>query len=820
MPQTDPVSPSKPPRLLDPAIFARAMLEADGFVRIVGVVENLARFRMPSARAALLWTMKSGPVPAQRLRCTPRRASAWADHEHALRALATHGRVQTEPDAEGMVIRTEPLDVRGNGQAAIQVRIAAAEIDKLDEDPAQREGQLLLARRVSGLLEARHLKASIRRLERTERLQRALFTIADLASSELEQQHVLRQMHRIVDELIYARNFFIVQYDADRRTLRFAYFADTHDPDVPAPDRDIAEADIPNSLTVALLHRGRALMGSSREVCARLGLPTDDETGPDSEAWLGVPMLENGKVRGAVVVQSYDKSVRYRTSDRALLEYVAQHIQVALARRHARDELERQVELRTEELGHTNRELIAEVRERQAAERLQTTLFRIAELTNTTANINEFYAAVHAEIGGLLYARNFYVALLVDDDTAMDFPFAVDEYDPAEMFTRTPLRHGLTEYIFRSGKPLMVDTQIYHQLLASGEVDAIGTPAVGWLGVPLIMGERVVGALVVQSYTEGIGYTARDQELLVFVAQNIATALQRRHAGESLKAAYAELRDHVEELHRTQAELIENEKMASLGRLVAGVAHEINTPLGIGVTAASHLDGIFSTIDRLRGDVENPELRKVLESGRRCVQLVLNNLGKAAQLVKSFKQVAVDQSNEVRRRVFMRAFLDDVLASLHPRLKPTPHTVEVDCAADIEIDTLPGALYQIVSNIVLNSLLHAFETTHTGLIRIRVGRVGDALEMTITDDGKGMPEEVRQRVFEPFFTTRRGAGGTGLGLHLVYNLVTQLLGGTIACASAPGRGTQFTIRLPIAGSGEAGLAGIYDSAPEKERQSR
>ncbi len=820
MPQTDPVSPSKPSRLLDPAIFARAMLEADGFVRIVGVVENLVRFRMSSARAALLWTMKSGPVAAQRLRCTPRRAGAWADPEQALRALTTQARVQSEPDAQGMVIRTEALDVHGNGQAAIQVRIAASEIHRLDEDAAQREGRLLLARRVSGLLEARHLKASIRRLERAERLQRALFTIADLASSELEQHHVLRQMHRIVDELIYARNFFIVQYDAERRMLRFPYFADTHDPDVPDPEREFHESDLPNSLTVALLHRGRALMGSSVGLCARLGLPIDDETGPDSEAWLGVPMLANGKVRGAVVVQSYDPSVRYRTSDRALLEYVAQHIQVALARRQAREELERQVELRTEELGRANRELIAEVRERHAGERLQAALFRIAELTNTTADINGFYTAVHAELGGLLYARNFYVALLVDDGTAMDIPYAVDEYDPPEQFQRTQLRRGLTEYIFRSGKPLMVDAPVYRQLVASGEVDAIGTPAVGWLGVPLVTNERVAGALVVQSYTEGIGYTQRDQELLEFVAQNIATALQRREAAQSLKAAYAELQTHVEELHRTQGELIENEKMASLGRLVAGVAHEINTPLGIGVTAASHLDGVFTSIERAQADGLSPTLEKALASGRRCVQLVLSNLDKAAHLVRTFKQVAVDQSNEVRRHVAMRAFLDDVLASLHPRLKPTPHRVEIDCPADIEFDTLPGALYQIVSNIVLNALLHAFDIDRPGHIRIRAARVGDAVEMTIADDGKGMPEDVRQRVFEPFFTTRRGSGGTGLGLHLVYNLVTQLLGGTIACASTPGQGTQFTIRLPLVASGEAELAGIYDSAPEKERQSR
>ena len=805
---------------LDPAAFAHALLEAGSFKAIVGAVEGLARYNRHAVRIALFWSMKSGTAVPRRLHCAPRGASAWADPALALQSLAANAPLQSDANSDGKLLRSWPLEVRGSGTAIIQIEVSTDDLNAIDSDPALGEAQALIARRVTRVLEARQMKASLRRYEKAERLQRALFTIADIASSEQDQREVLHKMHRIVGELIYAQNFFIVLYDPERKLLRFAYFADTQDTDVPDPNEDLHEDRFPNSLTVALLHLGKPLMGSSEEISARLGLPTNDDAGPESEAWLGVPMLSDGEVRGAVVVQSYDKAVRYRPSDQALLEYVAQHIQVALVRRRAREELERQVQLRTNELALANRELTAEVRERQSGERLQTALFRIAELTNSTANINEFYAAVHAEIGQLLYARNFFVALLVENDTAFDFPYAADECDPDTFFQRRTLRRGFTEYVVRSGKPLMVDQATYDRLVVADEVVPIGTLAVGWLGVPLILGERVAGVLVVQSYTEGVGYTARDQELLTFVSMHIATALQRRQAQESLKDAYAELQGRIEELRRTQGELIENEKMASLGRLVAGVAHEINTPLGIGVTAASHLDGIFASIDRMHVDAANPDLRKALASGRRCVELVLSNLGKAAQLVKTFKQVAVDQSNEEKRRIAMRPYLDDVLASLHPRLKPTPHRVEVDCPADIEFDTLPGALYQIVSNIVLNSLLHAFDNDRAGLIRIRVGLVGDALEMTLSDDGKGMPEDVRLRVFEPFFTTRRGSGGTGLGLHLVYNLATQLLGGTIVCASSPGRGTRFTIRLPPISTDSAQLAGIYETPQVKGQEIR
>ena len=797
-----------PRKGLSPASFTRALLEADNFSAIVAAVEGLAQARTLAVRIALFWSTKNGSIATEKLRCSPRRARAWADPAKAADALIARTPQQCLSHS-GQHMRCWPLRVSDSGAAVLQVEGAPDDLALIESDPALSEGLELLARRVAGVLEAQKLRTSVRRLERAERLQRALYAIADLASSEREEHEVLQAMHRIVGGLMYAENFFIVLYDATRKTLRFAYFADTRDTDVPDPAAEIHEDEFARSLTVALLRHGRPLMGASAELSARFALAADAESGPDSEAWLGVPMVANAEVRGAVVVQSYDRAVRYGPSDLALLGYVTQHILVALTRRRARDELERQVHART-------RELSTEVQERQAGERLQAALFRIAELTNTSANINEFYAAVHAVIGQLLYARNFFVALLVENDSAFDFPYAADEVDPASLFQRRGLRRGLTEYVVRSGKPLRVDQATLDRLIATGEVTLIGTASFGWLGVPLVMNARVVGALVVQSYSEGVGYSARDEELLNFVALHVATALQRRQVQESLKQAYTELQSRIEELNRTQSELIENEKMASLGRLVAGVAHEINTPLGIGITAASHLEVTFAAIERILGEAAPANLHAALAGARRCVELVMSNLGKAGQLVKSFKQVAVDQSDEVRRRVVVRRYLEEVLASLHPRLKSTPHRIELDCPADIELDTFPGALYQIAANLVLNALMHAFDTDRPGLVQINASVHGETLEMIFADDGKGMSEEIRQRAFEPFFTTRRGSGGTGLGLHLVYNLVTQVLRGTIACSSTPGHGTQFTIRVPLIASAAAAPAAIYETSSKTE----
>lgn len=797
-----------PRRGLSPAAFTRALFDAATFTSIVAAVEGLARANTPGVqRIALLWSTRANVETAQHLRCAPRRARSWVDPARALQALHA-GKPQQSPSSSGMDMRCWPLRVHDSGVAILQVEATPDDIAAIEADPTLSEGLELLSRRVADTLEAQQLRTSVRRLERAERLQRALYAIADLAGSSREEHDVLREMHRIVGGLMYAENFFIVLYDAGQRTLRFAYFADVKDTDVPDPAAEMHEDQFAGSLTVALLHHGHPLMGSSAALSARFGLASDVESGPDSEAWLGVPMVADGEVHGAVVVQSYDRAVRYRASDLALLGYVTQHIRVALTRRRVRDELERQVQLRT-------RELSAEVQERQAGERLQAALFRIAELTNTSASITEFCAAVHAVIGQLLYAHNFFVALLTEDGSAFDFPYAVDEVDPSSLFQRRTLRRGLTEYVLRSAKPLLVDEDNVKRLIADGAVEPIGTLSVGWLGVPLIMNERVAGVLVVQSYTAGIGYTGRDQELLSFVALHVATALQRRQVQESLKVAYAELQVRIEELRRTQAELIENEKMASLGRLVAGVAHEINTPLGIGVTAASHLEATFGSIERMLGS-PSPELRAALAGARRCVELVMSNLAKAGQLVKSFKQVAVDQANEVRRRIVVRRYLEEILASLHPRLKSTPHRVELDCPNDIEFDTFPGALYQIAANLILNALIHAFDDDHPGRVRISVIAADDAIEFVFADDGKGMSDEIRRRAFEPFFTTRRGSGGTGLGLHLVYNLVTQVLRGTIVCTSAPGHGTQFKIRVPLTTSASGTPGSTYATSTRGE----
>src|SRR6185312_9385387 len=407
--------------------------------------------------------------------------------------------------------------------------------------------------RLAQLAETSRLYEAISRLALAERLQRALYAIADQASAEHDMPQMMRSLHAIVSSLMYAENFYIVLYEAATGTVRFPYYVDIVDTDVPALNQAMPLQDMLHSLTWNLLQDGQPMMGSIDELRQQRG----DRFvlfGPRCEHWLGVPMLRDGRVVGGIVVQSYRTDTHYSRHDLELLNYVAQHVQTALERREAHLELGRRVTDRTAALREANRVLRQQVLQRQRGERLQAALFRIAELANASESLENFYAAVHRAVGGLLYARNFYIALVDGDKKQLVFPYSVDEIDSA----RPPRSHGrgATEYVLRHGKPLLVDGAAIDRLVAEGEIENFGTRAVCWLGVPLVWNEKVMGVLAVQSYSPQQTYTERDQELLTFVSYHIATALQRKHASATLKQAYATLERRVTE--RTHALALAN----------------------------------------------------------------------------------------------------------------------------------------------------------------------------------------------------------------------------------------------------------------------
>lgn len=369
----------------------------------------------------------------------------------------------------------------------------------------------------------------------------------------------------------------------------------------------------------------------------------------------------------------------------------------------------------------------------------------------------------------------------------MQFPRLVDYLDYIHPFDRGRLREALIAHIKGESE----------HFAASYRTRAHGG---GWLW---ILGKgRVVARDANGRATRMVG-TNRDVSQLKAVEEDLRRLneeLESRVARrtEALERTNRELQATLDQLRRAQRQLVESEKLAALGGLVAGVAHEINTPLGVGVTAASHLQSETDRLIKRLGEAKmtRQDLSDFLEQGRQSTDLILRNLQRASELVRSFKQVAVDQSSEQRRVFQVHDYLKEILTSLRPRMKSSRVEVDIDCPASIWMDTYPGALYQIIVNLVINSLVHAFGDEGAGTLRIQVREDGDLICLDYSDNGVGMTEAIRRRVFEPFFTTRRGAGGSGLGLHIVYNLTTQVLRGTVHCESLPGAGTRFRLLLP------------------------
>lgn len=323
----------------------------------------------------------------------------------------------------------------------------------------------------------------------------------------------------------------------------------------------------------------------------------------------------------------------------------------------------------------------------------------------------------------------------------------------------------------------------------------------------------------VPSTAEGIGLTREGREIEVEISIGIteiedvryhAAVVRdigdRNRARRELERLNGSLQDQVREteaalarLHEAQQQLVQAEKMASLGLLVAGVAHEINTPIGIAVTAASYLgDQAASITQALKsGALKKSQLDAAIAAFSDSSTIILSNLQRASTLVQSFKQVAVDQGSEEWRRMDLAHYLVELLHSLHPQIKPTPHQLALYCEEGLCIYTAPGALSQIITNLVMNSLIHAWPEGQPGIMQIAARIEADSLHVNYTDDGLGIAPALLPRIFDPFYTTRRGDGGSGLGLHIVFNLVSQTLRGSIRASSVPGQGLCFDIVIPI-----------------------
>lgn len=258
------------------------------------------------------------------------------------------------------------------------------------------------------------------------------------------------------------------------------------------------------------------------------------------------------------------------------------------------------------------------------------------------------------------------------------------------------------------------------------------------------------------------------------------------------------LSESLEQLQAAQAQLIESEKLAALGGLVAGVAHEVNTPLGIAVTAGSVLE---ESLDEMQKQFDEKtmtaeSLQQHIQTSHDSYQMLNSNIKRATKLIADFKMTAVDQLSEKRSEFKVAGVVSALITSLHPETKKIPVSPELECPNDLTMVGLPGALTQVLSNLIVNSIRHAFDHVPNHKIQIKIRLEKEHILIDYHDNGVGVPEEMQQRIFEPFFTTKRGQGGSGLGLNIVYNLVTRKLLGRLEFSSTVGTGVIFKLILP------------------------
>jgi len=638
------------------------------------------------------------------------------------------------------------------------------------------------------------------RLARLEAVQAMLLEIGHLSASCTDITEFVGAVHRALGRIMYADNFYVALSERENNTVRFVYFVDTVD-EAPPTNEWMTLASPEESPTAWVMANKQRLTLTTAEFMSREN-GSSWGFGSMAEHWMGIPLLDQQhEVLGAIVIQSYLPQHMYSEEDQALFALIANHVSNALQGLQSMDRLERAVQERTAALAR-------EVAERRRAEQVQHALYQIADLSASAKGTEELAASLHQIIGELMVAKNFLIALTHPETGELSVPYYADEKDSYAPNQRFPLGAGMVSYVLKTRQAQLHDAGSIARLRAAGKVrEPLGNIDVAsWVGAPMLVHDKAYGVLVVQSYDPTIVYTKTELDLLAFISSHVAVAIARMQADrairktkESLEKQNAALNLALTQLQEAQSELVRQEKLASLGQMVAGVAHEINTPLGICVTATSHLvQELKLTKEELAaGEMTEDSLNTFFDVVDQSLRIMTTNTQRAAALVRSFKQVAVDQSSDNIRNFNLCKYVGEILLSLQPKLKGRPVKVAVDCPADLEVDSFPGAVSQIVTNMVVNSLVHGFERDQPGNITIRA-RIedDDMVAFEYGDDGAGMDAETLAKLFDPFFTTKRGSGGSGLGAHILYNLVTGSLGGSLRVESSPGKGLQYFLRFP------------------------
>lgn len=450
-----------------------------------------------------------------------------------------------------------------------------------------------------------------------------------------------------------------------------------------------------------------------------------------------------------------------------------------------RQKLEQQVTLRTNELRQRTLQLEDKHQALQLSYQNMALLQKIGTEITASLDLQQVLMRCHEHVSKILDAHVLLIGIYREAEHVLDFAFWIENNHLAPRFTVDLAKEDVPSVVcFTQQREIIVRrTEDFLTYLPAVPSPLYGELTRSVLYFPLTVNGKPVGVFSVQSLQEG-AYQDAQIDLVRTLASYVAISVANA--------------DSYEQLQETQQKLITQEKMASLGTLVAGVAHEINTPLGICVTAASHLQTELEDIQEATNNktLVQSQFQRFMQHLTEGLKILQVNTTRAADLIQSFKQVSVDQSNVTLREFELHRYMQDVLLTLKPKLNKAGCKLNFDCPEHIILYSDPGAMAQIITNLVFNALIHGLDQHPDPQITIRFTQDGRMVTLYFSDNGSGMDERTLTHIFEPFFTTKRNEGGTGLGTHIVFNLVTASLKGKIDVASKPGEGLHYTIVFP------------------------
>jgi signal transduction histidine kinase len=471
-----------------------------------------------------------------------------------------------------------------------------------------------------------------------------------------------------------------------------------------------------------------------------------------------------------------------------------------------KDRLEREVGTRTGEL--VKQKESAEARKREVEEQKETVeqahrnislLSEIGRDLTTNLHSEAIMATLYSHVNELMDASVFGIGVYRAEKGEIDMPFGMERgvrYKPYVRRMDEPNQLAVWCIEHRSDVFINDLQQQYADYIDNLDLTAGATsvtsladgtqPATprSLMYVPIMAGERVLGIVTVHSYVTN-AYQRIHLDMLRTLAAYVGVAFDNADAYRQLK--------------ETQSQLAAHEKLASLGSLVAGVAHELNTPIGNSLLLASTMQHQTEQVAAgfEAGSLRRSELTAFIASAQEGSQLIMRSLHQAADLVNSFKQVAVDQASAQRRCFDLAQATAEIAATMMNQVRLAGHTLDLQLPAGINLDSYPGPLGQVFINFISNALLHAFSAPGGRMVLSATTPEPGRVRIVFSDNGAGIAPDNLARIFDPFFTTRMGQGGSGLGLNIAYNIVTSLLNGAIRVDSIPGRGTTFTLDLSL-----------------------